>query len=534
VETDCLPFTQIPHTSRLFLDLVASSDAAFKFYPRSFRISDWAADEAKLIRYDAQRRQQVADILEKQNGRWGASPKTLANLKRFRDGAAAVVTGQQVGVFGGPLFAILKALTAVELAKKAEAAGVPAVPIFWLATEDHDLAEVSKISVPAPDGSLAVLEIAPKAIPDSPVGDVRLGDEITPVVERLAGLLGPSDVTDALVTAYRPGESMGDAFAKLYAKVFAELGVILIDAYDPALHCIAEPIYRGAIENAADIDQLLLARGKELEAAGYHQQVKVTNSSTLLFEIVDGQRLVVQRNNGGFKVGSQRCTADELLARISAHPEKFSANVLLRPVMQDYLLPTLAYCGGPAEVAYFGQVGVVHEKLLGRRTPVLPRFSATLVEPKQKKLLDKYGLKFTDVFQGPEKLRETMAKRVLPESLQTNFKNAESMVSTGMENILRDLQQLDSTLIAAAEKAEAKMRYQVSRLATRAARAELLRNDVINRHAQALNTHLFPHKNLPEREIAGIYYLAKFGPDLLTSLSEAAGRDCPDHQVLYL
>ncbi len=532
--SECLPFSNIPHSSRLFLEFLNYSGQSKDFYPRSPHISEWAKAEAKTIRYDDARRKAVADVLERQNHAWGWSEKTAANLRKFRDGASVVVTGQQVGVFGGPLFAILKALTAVELAAKAEAAGVPTVPVFWLATEDHDLEEVSRVSVPAPDGSLQVVEISPPTIEDAPVGDVQLGEEIVAQVERMAELLGSSDVTDALVAAYRPGVSMGDAFARLYSKVFAEWGVILIDGYDPELHRIARPIYRAAAEQAEEIDHLLLARGKALEDVGYHQQVKVTSSSTLLFEIIDGKRTVIQRSNGGFKAGAKRPTQSELLQRIDQSPEKFSANVLLRPVVQDYLLPTLAYTGGPAEVAYFAQVAVVYEKLLNRVTPVLPRFSATIVNPKLAKLLGKYGLKVPDLFVGPEALKISMAKSVLPELLQTNLQSADTAVHAAMERIRGDLQKLDPTLVQSANRAEAKMRYQLERLGKRAARAELLRNEIIARHAETLSSNLFPHKNLQEREIAGIYFLAQHGLDLMHTLYEAAQNECPDHQVIYL
>lgn len=534
MQYDCLPFKQIPHSSRLFLDLLSYTGQASRFYPRSLHISQWAKAESETIRYSDDRRQAVADILERQNHAWGWSSKTADNLKKFREGAAVVVTGQQVGVFGGPLFAILKALTAVELAAKAEAAGVPTVPVFWLATEDHDLDEVSRVSVPAADGSLQVIEIAPPTIEDAPVGDVLLGDDVTAQVERLAELLGPSEITDAVVEAYRPGVSMGDAFAKLYSKVFAEWGVILIDGYDPALHQIAKPIYRAAAEQSEEIDRLLLARGKELEEAGYHQQVKVTASSTVLFEIVDGKRTVIQRVNGSFKAGANRYSPAELVERIEQAPEKFSANVLLRPVVQDYLLPTLAYTGGPAEVAYFAQVAVVYQTLVGRVTPVLPRFSATSVSPKMAKLLQKYGLKLSDLFVGPEALKIELAKRVLPGSLQTNLQTAETLIHVAMERVKADLQKLDPTLVQSANRAEAKMRYQVERLGKRAARAELLRNEIVGRHADALSSNLFPHKNLQEREIAGVYFLAQHGLELMHTLYEAAQTECPDHQVIYL
>ena len=532
--SECLPFTNIPHTSKLFLDFLSYSGNAPRFYPRSPYLREWVQDEAKLIDYPDDRRKAVADILERQNREWGMGEKTAANLLRFRDGANVVVTGQQVGVFGGPLFAILKALTAVALAEKAESVGVPAVPVFWLATEDHDLAEVSVGSVPASDGSLVTLKTSAQTIEESPVGDAVFTADIDTEVEKLQELLGPSDAMDALVSAYRAGENMGTAFAKFYSKVLAEWGILLIDAYDPEFHRLAKPIYLAAAEKAEKLDELLLQRGKELEAAGYHQQVKVTHSSTQLFEILDGKRVVVQRSNGHFKAGANRYTKEELLQRISNAPEKFSANVLLRPVMQDYLLPTLAYTGGPAEVAYFTQVGVVHEQLLGRKTPVIPRFSATIVEPKQQKFLNKYGLKLADLFHGPEKLRVTMAQRVLPSSLQQDLESAEQLVARAMEKIRVDLQQLDPTLVDSAAKAEAKMRYQVHRLSGRAARAELKRNEVIDSHARNLSTHLFPNKNLPEREILGVYYVAKYGLELLHMLYEAAQKECPDHQVLFL
>lgn len=532
--SECLSFTNIPHSSKLFLDFLHYTEQSRQFYPRSPYISEWVKQEAAAIHYDEDRRKAVADVLERQNHAWGWSSKTAENLRKFRAGAKVVVTGQQVGVFGGPLFAILKALTAVQSAAKAEAAGVPSVPIFWLATEDHDLAEVSRISVPGSDGSLQVLQVNPTALEDAPVGDVQFGDEVTEQVAKIAELLGPSEVTDALMEAYRPGAKMGDAFAKLYSKIFADWGVILIDAYDPELHRIAKPIYRAAAEQADVIDRELLARGKALEEAGYHQQVKVTSSSTLLFEIIDGKRTVVQRSNGGFKAGTERYSLAELIERIEQVPERFSANVLLRPIVQDYLLPTLAYTGGPAEVAYFAQVAVVYEKLLGRVTPVLPRFSATIVNPKMAKFLGKYGFKLQDLFAGADAIKVEMARRVMPDTLRAKLSDAESMVNTAMEQVRADLEKLDPTLVRSAARAEGKMRYQIERLGKRAARAELLRNEVVARHADALISNLFPHKNLQEREIAGVYFVAQHGLDLLHTLCEAARVECPDHQVIYL
>src|SRR3984885_12328503 len=247
VKAHCLPFSQIPHTTRLFTDFLAYSSKVQPFYPRSPYFNQWVKEESGNISYDDSRRERVAAILKRQNEAFGSSPKALANIERLRNGAAAVVTGQQVGLFGGPMFAIYKALSAVKLAEEATAAGVDAVPIFWLATYDHDLAEVNHVSIPGADGSSHVLTTPSHDVPGSPVSAVKLGDEILPIVEEGVKLLGDSEAVQFLRESYRPGETLGTAFARLYAKIFAEWGVIVLDASDPELHGIAQPIYRAGV-----------------------------------------------------------------------------------------------------------------------------------------------------------------------------------------------------------------------------------------------------------------------------------------------
>jgi bacillithiol biosynthesis cysteine-adding enzyme BshC len=532
-----LPFAQIPHATRLFLDYLSYTPGVREIFPRSPIFSEWVKDESERVVYDAVRRAKVGEILERQNRAWGASPKTLSNIDRLRRGALAAVTGQQVGLFGGPLFSIYKALTAVKLAEQATAAGIDCVPVFWLATEDHDLAEVNHVALISEKGLPERFAVESHADADAPVGTVKFGPEIEPVVERAATLLGDSEVATWLRESYRPGETLGSAFALLFAKMFAEWGVILLDPSDKDLHDLAKPLFRAAIERASELDEALLGRGKALDAAGFHQQVKVTSATTLLFEVKSGARTVVRRRNNGageFAVGNDRISRQELLDRIEAAPEKFNANVLLRPVVQDYLLPTLAYTGGAAEVAYFAQAGVVYEKLLGRVTPILPRFSATLVEAKPERILTRYQLGLPDVFLGPEKVREAIAARSLPPDLQARFTDAFASLEQSMAAVRESVGALDSTLIEAAEHARAGMSNQLNQLRGRASRAELLRNEVVTRHADAVSHALFPHKSLQEREIAGVSFVARYGKELLANLYQQINPDNHDHQAINL
>lgn len=539
MKAHCLPFSQIPHTSRLFTDFLAYSPSIQPFYPRSPYLAQWVQEESGKISYDDSRRERVTAILDRQNKSWNASPKTLENLDRLRKGAAAVVTGQQVGLFGGPTFAIYKALTAVKLAEEATKAGVDVVPVFWLATYDHDLAEVNHVSIPGADGLLQTFTGPTTGVAGAPVSDLNLTNEITSVIDQVAPLLGDMDVTGALREGYVPGASLGAAFASFYARIFAEWGVILLDASDPELAKIAEPMYRASVEHSEELAKALLERGKALEAAGYHQQVKVAESSVLLFTKVDGVRTPIhRRDDGEFVIGpetaQEKISKADLLQRIAQHPEWFSPNVLLRPVVEDYLLPTLAYTGGAAETAYFGQAGVVYEMILGRVTPVVPRFSATIVEPKMQRLLEKHSISVTDVFEGPEAVRREIAAHSLPADLKHAFETAKASFDSNFAALKEKLEKLDRTLVDAADTSLSKMQHQLEKLHAQAARAESQKGELVSRHAELLSQSLYPDKGLQERGIGGIYFLARYGNGLLHQLHESMHSDCHDHQILEL
>jgi bacillithiol biosynthesis cysteine-adding enzyme BshC len=530
---DCISFNAIPHTTRIFSDFLSYSPAIRKFFPTQPDAEHIAAF-AKSVPRDGQRQALVADALEKQNRSWGASEATLRNIQRLREGAFAVVTGQQVGLFGGPLLALFKVASVIALAKQVEALGVECVPVFWLASEDHDLAEVNQSLLLTHDFQLVPFKLATRGIEGAPVSTIRLAEGTSEAVAHAAELLGESLAADYLRESYAEGETFSNAYAKLYTRIFGEHGLILLDPADPELHRIAAPLFADAIQRTAEIDDALLARNRELQAEKYHEQVKVTAESTPLFAVVEGARVPIHRANGQFKIGREVVSGDELQRRVETAPETFSANVLLRPVLQDYWLPTLAYIGGPAEVAYFAQAAVVYQKLLGRVTPILARMSATLVEPRIERLLTKYQVDLPELFHGECQLRDCMAARALPPELKQDFEQARRAVEVAMQRASGSLQKLDPTLVEAATRASSKMRYQIDRLEKRAAQAELRRTEIITRHAAQIENAVYPNKTLQEREIAGLYFYAKYGPELISRLVELAQTRCPEHKVLVL
>ena len=258
-----------------------------------------------------------------------------------------------------------------------------------MASEDHDLDEVNQALLLTHDFQLAPFTAKTSGVPGAPVSHIRLAEGSNQVVAEAVKLLGESLGADYLRESYAAGETFCNAFARLYTRIFSgrEHGLVFLDPSDPELHCIAAPLFVDAIRRSAELDQAVLERNKELREVGYHEQVKVTGESTPLFALLDGVRVPVHRANGAFTIARKTVSPEELQKRIETAPENFSANVLLRPVLQDYWLPTLAYIGGPAEIAYFAQAGVVYERLLGRITPILPRMSATLIEPRIERLL---------------------------------------------------------------------------------------------------------------------------------------------------
>ena len=534
MDSECLRFADVPGTSRLFLDFLAHSPEIRRFYPTTVASLDELASHASQVQFPPDRRERIAAVLDRQNRSWNCSPETLANIDKLRRGACAVVSGQQLGLFLGPAFTIYKAITAIRLARELRARGIEAVPVFWLASEDHDLAEVNHTFVPDVHEGLQRLETSSQGKEAAPVGGIVLDADFAQLTAKLQELTGDSETLNFVRESYRSGQTFTTAFAELMTRLFSRHGLILLESSDAELHRIGAPLFQAAAEKAEVLTSALLARNRELEIAGYHAQVNVTGSSTLLFFIKDGSRIPIHQKNGGFSVDGEHWSKEELSGRISSIPEQFSANVLLRPVLQDYLLPTATYIAGPAETAYFAQVQVVYEHLLDRATPVWPRFSATLIEARLASWMRKYGLQLRDLLQPKDSFVAALARRTIPADLKEDFDRTREHLDRLLASLLRSLKDLDPTVAEAGEGAASKMRYQLENLESRAAKAHLQRTEVLERKAGILSSMLFPEKELQERRVAGIYFLAKYGPDLIDRLVEQYKPECQDHQLIYL
>ncbi len=482
-------------------------------------------------------RRGVVEVLREQNRAFETGADTERNLDRLAKGAAAVVTGQQVGLLTGPAYSLYKAISAVRYAEEVSKAGTECVPIFWLATEDHDLAEINHVAWNTRD-SLAEFSLPePEAEAGRSVGEIKLGANVTALVakavESFEGSFG-KEVAQALRESYAPEETYGSAFGKLMARLRAGRGIIFLDPLDPRLHRFAAGVYRRALDQAEVLRSALQTRSEQLDSAGYHAQVKVTNESTLLFYNVDGRRQPLRSRNGKFAAGRASFTLVELQEAIEKTPEAFTPNVLLRPIVQDTLLPTAAYIGGPAEIAYMAQAQVVYDKLLGRMPAILPRASFTIVEATVARLLTKFGLDVGDVFRGHQSLRTRMEQKALPRALASRFDAGEKALRKLLKGYRAPLMKLDRTLAGALDSAEVKMLHQFAKLKGKAGRAENLRIGVLDRYERILLDSLYPHRALQERSLSPLPWLATYGTTLLDDLAKLSSLDAPQHHVVYL
>jgi bacillithiol synthase len=541
MESHCLSFRDVPHTTKIFSTFLEDFKRVSAYFGHPPTESGVAAS-ASEVRLDPAIRCGVVDVLREQNRAFGADASTNSNLDRLASGAVAIVTGQQVGLFGGPAFSFYKSVSAVAWAESLTRRGVDAVPIFWLATEDHDLAEINHAFLNTRAG-LERLEL-PIVASDAGkhVGEVALGSTVHELVEQAARALeGPSadEIARALRESYAPDETYGFAFGKLMARLLAGRGIIFIDPLDARLHRLAAPVYRRALDEAEPLRDALLARSKDLEAGGFHAQVKVSGVATLLFYDVNGQRTPLRSHNGGYGAGDASFTADELRAAIEKTPEAFSANALLRPVIQDSLLPTAAYIGGAAEIAYLAQSHVVYNKLLGRMPAILPRESFTLVEPLIARILRKFELDLPDFFEGRQTVRVKMERKALPGGLAQRFDSGEAALRELLETYRAPLKELDPTLLGTLDAVNEKMLYQFLKLKGKAGEAENLRTGVLDRKEKLLFDSLYPNHALQERSLSLLPFLAAYGTGLLDELGRfcgpgAAAEHTPQHHILFL
>jgi len=521
-ESACIAHVELPGTTALFSDFQHSFQRLARFYEYSPWNPGSYEAAAREIRYPPERRERLVAALARHN----QNPELLDKLAQ--PGTVAVVTGQQVGLFGGPAFSIYKALTAVKLAETLSARGIPAVPVFWLATEDHDFAEVNQAWVF--DSARRPVELkAAEANGYRPVGTIPLENvPLAGLEQALAGFPLAEEALGPVRDAYVNGRTWGEAFRLLIERLLGRYAVLFLDPLDEGLREMRAPLLADAVRASESLTGALLERNRELVEAGYHAQVHVEADTSLVFLLEGGKRIALRRHNGEFASKERTYSTDELAAKAA----QLSPNALLRPVMQDYLLPTIAYVGGPAELAYLAQSQVVYDRLLSRMPVALARATFTILDAHAKKAMDKYELTVACLSHGEAVVRDCIAARLIPPALHDEFAAARGAVQRALGGLGHQIRGFDPTLGAALNKSGAKMMHQLAKIESKVQREAMRRDERARADAAYLTGLIFPNKHPQERLYGILPFIAQFGPEFVDTLYERVELACPDHQVV--
>jgi bacillithiol biosynthesis cysteine-adding enzyme BshC len=530
-------FQQPP--SALFRDYLTGAAKAAPFYDGARWDLEGLLAACERAAAASSAREDVARALATQQAARGAQraaerAETLSDPR-----AVAVVTGQQSVLFGGPLFVLYKALGAIKLARLLEERrGAPVVAVFWVAADDHDFAEIRTTSVLDESGRIRSLRYAPRAEPaGQPAARIVLEEAVRELLDETAACLPDSPhkgATLALLTrCYRPGIAISQGFGELLASLFPEL--VVLDPSDAALKRAMLPVMCREIAEGSPTSRLAAEVAPRLRAAGYHQQVPVRDGFLNLFWYCDEERRSLAYRDGVVEVRGtpRRVTQSEAIAQLEREPELWSPGVLLRPLAQDRLLPTAAYVGGPAEIAYHAQIGPSYRHFGIARPTLVPRPSLTLVEAAQARALEAEGLGLADLQGDPEALLAARAREAHPE-VEAAFARARDAVNHELTLVEETLGALDPTLKAAADSARGRTLHQIDTLHEKATRAlkkrDLSRGDRLRRTRDAL----FPGGSLQERGLGLIGPLARHGSGLIEELRERMDVFAKGHQVIFL
>jgi len=496
------------------------------------------ADAIRRTRAAARRPEELAAIVAAQQDRRRAPSRARETAQALADPATvAIVTGQQAGLFGGPLYTLFKALCAIKLAEQVSREHqVRAVPVFWIESEDHDWDEVRTCTVlnealqPVSVGLPSELMLAP-----APVASVRLDDSISMAIDELGRTLPATDFREELLEnlreIYAPGSGMAHAFGRWLEHLLGDLGLVVYDASDPDAKGLASPIFSKELSAPGETGRLAARAGSELGALGYHAQVQTPEGAPALF-LLDGGREPIRAADGRLVAGDHVYSPGELVEQARDFPGGFSPNVLLRPIVQDAIFPTICYVAGPSELSYLGQLRDVYRRF-GVPMPLLqPRQTATLVDSGAFRFLTKHQMPLDSLQPQDDAALNELVKAQIPVAIDQAFEAAARAVETSMGSLIGAMPALDPTLEGAAKNTLGKMQHDLDALRGKIVQAAKRRDETLKRQFARTRALTFPGGQPQERVVGFVSFLNQYGPALVDRLMAEMSLEPDKHWII--
>jgi bacillithiol biosynthesis cysteine-adding enzyme BshC len=537
-------FSDIPGHQNLFLDYLYEFENVSEYFKYDFRDRDQYKKIFKAItESDNASRIKLKNILDSQYSDLTPSNKTQKNIDLIaKENTLTIVTGQQLGLLGGPMYTFYKIITVIKLSNnlKSRYDEYNFVPVFWLEGDDHDFNEVRSINIFNNDNDLQNIGYKEEIDPDDAkksVGFIEFDDSINEIFDQLGKHLRDTEFKEPLLeelkAIFKTGKSFKTTFRQLIHSLFDDQGLILIDPQDKQIKELLKPVFRKEIDDFREHTEKLVHVSARLEEI-YYAQVKV-NPVNLFFSTDDG-RYSIEPVDDEFRLKRKRksFTKEELLELVENEPERFSPNVLLRPICQDYLLPTAFYVGGPSEISYFAQVTPLYD-LYNIQTPIVyPRSSVTLLEANIKKALDKYGISLNDIFLGVDELQKNVIDSLTENKVDDIFSEVQTEVELVLDKLKEKLFELDKTIADTSKKYRSKIFNTLIELKGKAEQAQKQKFEVTLRQLDRACTLLFPQAVLQERIINYTYFTDKYGDEFLNKIIERLEIDKFEHQIIEL
>jgi bacillithiol biosynthesis cysteine-adding enzyme BshC len=502
--------------------------------------SAWRETIARVQRASRDRTR-LAAVLERQLSLRGAPPEARQAAAQLLDPATvAVVTGQQAGLFGGPLFTLLKAVTAIQLAERVRREhGTPAVAVFWVDAEDHDWEEVRTAKVLDADAVLRSITLPdPDGAGTQPISTLVLDASAAGAMRTLESTLARTEFTAALVSRlgelYRSGAGMASAFAGWLDDLLGRHGLVVFESADQAGKPLVADLFARELQRPCRTAELARAAGEAMAALGHEPQVNPAEDAVALFYLDQTGRQAIRSADGQFVVGESRRTVEELRAEVSAHPERFSPNVLLRPVVQDRLFPTVCYVPGPSELAYQAQLGGIYQEF-GVEAPLLyPRATATLLDAGAARFLDRYRLPFEALHVQDESALNKLLEDQLPPTVERTLEETEREMAERSRRLKEAVVPLDPTLTGAVDTTLERIRETLKTLHTKIIQATKRKDETVRRQFNRSRTLAFPGGHPQERVLSVVFFANRYGPALCDRLLDVLPLETSKHYVLTL
>ena len=530
--------------SRLYVDYIENYQRVKDYFSGNFREeSHWRSRLDAIVQHTIDR-SSLVQVLLNQNRDFHCGVKTLANIDLLlNENTVAIITGQQVGLFSGPLYTLYKTITTLRLAEQLTQRfpDFNFVPVFWLEGEDHDLDEVSNFSFLNKSNDLVHLRYEYKLGSHDKnigaVGDLPFDDSIAELIKEFNKSLIPTEFTqkvfELIEMAYQKGMTFSRAFIHMMNVLLEDSGLIFFNPHNHETKKILIPIFEYELKNVSRTCQLVIHQSELLEQQ-YHAQVKPRAVNLFLF--YDGGRYAIEPTMDGFSLKGIRWKAskEEILDILQSEPNLFSPNVVLRPICQDYLFPTLAYIAGPSEIAYFAQFKLLYDEF-GIPEPIIyPRASVTIIEERIQKVIDKYGFEIIDFLTDIDILKKNIVNNISDFKVDKLFINTSGTITESLTSLKDGLGSIDLTLVPALENTLARILNTLSILKEKTFVAQKLQHDIVLRQLDKAAVSIFPNSSLQERELNVIYFLNKYGLEFLRWLRSELVIDKFMHQVISI